>query len=120
MTKLQKDLPITLGLTIINTIGRNNVEKLQISARLSGDYYSPTIEENLPAVVFRTHREVNPIGGAALLLNELIKHPAVFVGGVEQQTGAANHREIYFLSTSRSKKSRKKGQLGPASWPPWC
>ena len=67
VTKLQKDLPITLGLTIINTIGRNNVEKLQIPARLSGDYYSPTIEENLPAVVFRTHREVNPIGGTALL-----------------------------------------------------
>ena len=78
------------------------------------------IEENLSAVIFWTHGEVNPIGGAALLLDEFIKHPAVFVGGVEQQTGAANHREIYFLSTSRSKKSRKKGQLGPASWPPWC
>ena len=49
------------------------------------------IKENLAAVVFRTHGEVNPIGGPALLLDELIKHPAVLVGGVEQKAGIAYH-----------------------------
>ncbi len=27
----------------------------------------PAIEENFPPIIFRTHREVDPIGGAALL-----------------------------------------------------
>ena len=49
------------------------------------------IKENLPAVIFRTHGEVNPIGSAALLLDQFIKHPAVFIGGVEQETGIPYH-----------------------------
>ena len=54
-------------------------------------YYLPTIEENLPAIVGRTYREVNPIRGAALFLYQFIKHPAVFIGGVKQQTGIPYH-----------------------------
>ena len=54
-------------------------------------YYLPTIEENLPAIVGRTYREVNPIRGAALLLDQLVKHPAVFISCIEQQTGIPDH-----------------------------
>ena len=54
-------------------------------------YYLPTIEEDLSAIVGRTYREVNPIRGAALLLDQLVKHPAVFISCIEQQTGIPDH-----------------------------
>ena len=54
-------------------------------------YYLPTIEENLPAIVRGTHREVNPIRGATLLLDQLVKHPAVFISCIEQQTSVPDH-----------------------------
>jgi hypothetical protein len=34
---------------------------------------------------------VNPIGGAALLLDEFIEYPAILIGGVEQKTCIAYH-----------------------------
>ena len=60
--------------------------------RIPADHFlSSAIEENLAAVVFRAHRKVNPIGSAAFLLDEFIKHPMVFVSGVEQQTRIPDH-----------------------------
>ena len=58
---------------------------------MSGDYCLPAVEEDLAAIVFRTHGEMNPIGGAALLLDELIKHPTVIISGVEQEAGITYH-----------------------------
>ena len=51
----------------------------------------PAIKQNLSAILLRPHSEVNPIGSAALLLNQLIEHPAVFISSIEQQTGVTNH-----------------------------
>ena len=51
----------------------------------------PAIKQNLPAIILRPHGEVNPIGGAPLLLNELVKHPAIFISRIEQQTGIPYH-----------------------------
>ena len=49
------------------------------------------IEEDLSAIIFRPHREVNPVGGAALLLDQFVEHPAVFISRIEQQTSIPDH-----------------------------
>ena len=49
------------------------------------------VEENLAAIILWPHGEVNPISGAALLLDEFIKRPAVFISRIEQETGIADH-----------------------------
>ena len=49
------------------------------------------IKENLPAVIFRTHGEVNPIGGAALLLDEFIKIPFRAICDVQKDSRHPNH-----------------------------
>ena len=54
-------------------------------------YYLPTVKEYLPAVILRPHGEVNPIGGAALLLDQLVEQQAVFVSRIEQQTSIPDH-----------------------------
>ena len=60
-------------------------------AQKSTCFCLPAVEENLPVIVLRTHGEVNPIRGAALLLDEFVEHPAVFISRIEQQTGIAYH-----------------------------
>ena len=51
----------------------------------------PTIEENLPTIVFRPHREVNPIGGAAFLLDQFIEIALGSIRDVEQDARHADH-----------------------------
>ena len=34
---------------------------------------------------------MNPVGGATLLLDQLVKHPAVFISCIEQQTSVPDH-----------------------------
>ena len=58
---------------------------LFFNARLSA------VEENLPAVILRTHREVNPISRTALLLNQLIKIPLSAVCDIQQYPHHADH-----------------------------
>ena len=36
-------------------------------------FLSPAIEENFPPIILRLHREVDPIGGAAFLEDELVE-----------------------------------------------
>ena len=36
-------------------------------------FLSPAIEENLPAIILRPHGEVNPVGSATLLEDQLVK-----------------------------------------------
>ena len=39
----------------------------------------PTVKENPPAVLLRPHRKVNPIGGAALFLDQFVEHQDSYV-----------------------------------------
>ena len=41
------------------------------------------VEENLAAIILRSHREVNPIGRTALLQNQFIKVTLRTIGDVE-------------------------------------
>ena len=54
-------------------------------------YYLPTIEEDLSAIVGRSYCEMDPVGRAALFLDQFVKHPAVFISCIEQQTGIPDH-----------------------------
>ena len=49
------------------------------------------VEEDFPPIVLWPHGEVDPIRGAALLLDELIKNPAVFISRIEQESSIADH-----------------------------
>ena len=49
------------------------------------------VKENLPAIIFRTHREVNPVGGAPLFEDELIKFSFRTIRDVEQYPRHADH-----------------------------
>ena len=54
-------------------------------------YYLPTLEEDLSAIVGRSYCEMDPVGRATLLLDQLVKHPAVFISCIEQQTSVPDH-----------------------------
>ena len=54
-------------------------------------YYLPTIEEDLSAIVGRSYCEMDPVGRAALFLDQFVEHPAVFISCIEQQTGIPDH-----------------------------
>ena len=58
---------------------------------MSEGNYLPAIKEDFAAIVFWAHREVNPVGGATLLLDQLVEHPAVFISCIKQQTGIPDH-----------------------------
>ena len=49
------------------------------------------IEENLAAIFLRTHGEMNPIGGAALLQYQFIKVALGTIGDVQQNARHADH-----------------------------
>ena len=53
--------------------------------------FSTAVEENLSAIVLRAHGEVNPVGCASLLLNQLVQFPAVLISRVQQDTSVADH-----------------------------
>ena len=54
-------------------------------------YYLPTIEEDLSAIVGRSYCEMDPVGRAALFLDQFVEHPAVFISCIEQQAGIPDH-----------------------------
>ena len=56
-----------------------------------GTKFLAAVEENLPSVLLRTHREVNPIRGAALLEDELVKLPFRTIGDIQQNARHADH-----------------------------
>ena len=49
------------------------------------------VEENLPAVILRAHRKVNPISRTALLLNQLIEVTMSAIGDIQQDYSHADH-----------------------------
>ena len=49
------------------------------------------VKEDLPAIILRPHREVDPIGGAPLLLDKFIEIPFRAIGDVEQDSRHADH-----------------------------
>ena len=51
----------------------------------------PAVEENFAAIILRSHREVNPIGRAALLQNQFIKVTLRTIGDVEQDARHPDH-----------------------------
>jgi hypothetical protein len=67
---------------------------------LSGDYCLPAVEEDLAAIVFRTHGEMNPIGGAALLEDQFVKVTMGTIRDVEslgQKASTARNLMTEFL-----------------------
>ncbi len=53
--------------------------------------FLPTIEKDLPPIILRTHGKVNPIGGAALLMNQFIEVALGSIRDVEQDASHADH-----------------------------
>ena len=49
------------------------------------------VEENLAAIILRSHREVNPIGRAALLQNQFIKVTLRTIGDIQQNSRHPDH-----------------------------
>ena len=49
------------------------------------------IKENLPAIILRPHREVNPIGGAALFEDKLIIIPLGTIRDIQQDARHSDH-----------------------------
>ena len=54
-------------------------------------FLSPAIEENFPPIILRFHREVDPIGGAAFLLDQFIEIALGSIRDVEQDARHADH-----------------------------
>ena len=62
-------------------------------------FLSPAIEDNFPPIIFRTHGEVDPIGGATLLEDELVEILTIgivpfvrfFIGDIQQNPRHADH-----------------------------
>ena len=52
---------------------------------------SPAIEENFPPIILRLHREVDPIGSAALFLDEFIEVAMGTIRDVEQYPRHTDH-----------------------------
>ena len=57
----------------------------------SFDINLSAVEEDLAAIVFRTHGEVDPIGSTPLLLDEFIQFPMVLISRIKQDAGIAYH-----------------------------
>ena len=53
--------------------------------------FLPAVEENLPPIILRAHREVNPIRGAALLQYQFIKVALRAIGDIQQYARHADH-----------------------------
>ena len=51
----------------------------------------PAVEENLAAIILRSHREVDPIGRAALLQNQFIKVTLRTIGDIQQYSRHPDH-----------------------------
>ena len=49
------------------------------------------VEENLAAIILRSHREVDPIGRAALLQNQFIKVTLRTIGDIQQYSRHPDH-----------------------------
>ena len=56
-----------------------------------GDFFLPTVEENLPAVILGPHREVNPVGRPALLKNQFVKISLRAIRDIQQNARHPDH-----------------------------